>query len=54
MQYGYRLRTSGEEVLKTLSKERDDTKANILSATRPVQFEPTPITRERWKALEKK
>jgi hypothetical protein len=54
VQYGYRLRTSGEEILKSLSKEREDAKANILSPTRPVQFESKPITRERWQALEKK
>jgi hypothetical protein len=54
IQYGYRLRMSGEEILKGLSKDRVDAAANINAPTRPVQFESTPVTRERWKGLEKK
>jgi hypothetical protein len=54
VQYGYRLRNTEESILQDLSNARADAKANIESPTRPVQFEPTPIRRERWKALEKK
>lgn len=54
VQYGYRLRNTEESILQDRANERADTKANIESPTRPVQFEPTPIRRERWKALEKK
>ncbi|WP_440531797.1 hypothetical protein [Variovorax sp. YR566] len=54
VQYGYRLRNTEESILQDLSNARADAKANIESPTRPVQFEPAPIRRERWKALEKK
>lgn len=52
IQYGYRLRMNGEEILKGLSKDREDAAANINAATRPVQFETTPLRRPRARALE--
>jgi hypothetical protein len=54
VQYGYRLRNTEESILQERVNARVDAKANIESPTRPVQFEPTPIRRDRWKALEKK
>lgn len=54
VQYGYRLTTSADEILKDLFQRRVDAAANINAVNRPVQFEMKPITRERWKALEKK
>lgn len=52
VQYGYRLRETNESILQDLVNEREDARARIESPTRPVQFEPTPIRRPRWKALE--
>lgn len=52
IQYGYRLRMNGEEILKGLTKDREDAAANINAATRPVQFETTPLKRPRARALE--
>ncbi|OUL98764.1 hypothetical protein [Variovorax sp. JS1663] len=54
VQYGYRLRVSGEELFAALLKDREDAIANIKTPTRPVQFETKPIVRERWKGLEKR
>ncbi|WP_208511950.1 hypothetical protein [Variovorax paradoxus] len=53
VQYGYRLRESSESIIQDLVNQREDARARIESPTRPVQFEPTPIRRPRWKALEK-
>lgn len=53
VQYGYRLLTSADEILKDLIQRRNDEIANINAVNRPVQFETKPIKRERWKALEK-
>lgn len=54
VQYGYRLRTTGEEIFNQHMQQREGEIANIRATNRPVQFETKPITRERWRALEKK
>ena len=53
IQYGYRLLTNEDEILKDLIERRNEKIANIRAVNRPVQFETKPITRERWRALEK-
>lgn len=43
IQYGYRLRTSADEILAAKSAERDEEIARIKTPNRPVQFETTPL-----------